>query len=118
MFFLAIAWIVFPATIVLSLLPIEDKSALHTRGRFHSLGHLLIFGLLAYVAAKTTRSMRTRILLFAGVVLFGFVVELVEHLLYGTAMEWKDVLVDALGVTVGTVLAFASTSTDGGLSAE
>ena len=98
---------------MLSLLPSGDKSALHTRGRFHSLGHFLIFGLVAYVAGRTTRSIQTRILLFGGVVLFGFGVELAEHLTYKAALEWTDVLVDFVGVLVGTLIAFVGASTEG-----
>jgi hypothetical protein len=112
-FFIAVSCIVFPAVVVLSLLPDGDKSALHTRGRFHSLGHFLVFGFVAYVAGRTSRSVRVRILLFVGVVLFGFGVELVEHLTYLAALEWKDVWVDAAGVIVGTLITFAGTPMEG-----
>jgi VanZ family protein len=111
-FFIALACVAFPAVVVLSLLPNGDKSALHTRGRFHSLGHFVIFGLLAYAAGRTTRSIQTRILLFLGVVLFGFGVELAEHLTYKAALEWKDVLIDFVGVFVGTLIAFVGASTE------
>jgi hypothetical protein len=112
-FFIAAACIAFLAIVVLSMLPIGDKSALHTRGRFHSLGHFLIFGLFAYAAGRTSRSVQTRIFLFVSVVLFGFGVELAEHLTYLAALEWKDVLVDSAGVIVGTLIAFASTPAQG-----
>jgi len=112
-FFIAIACIAFPAIVVLSLLPIGDKIALHTRGRFHSLGHFLVFGLVAYVAGRTSRSVQIRIFLFVGVVLFGFGVELAEHILYQAALEWTDVLVDAAGVLVGTLIAFAGSPAEG-----
>jgi hypothetical protein len=109
-FFIAAACIAFPAVVVLSLLPNGDKAVLHTRGRLHSLGHFFIFGLVAYVAGRTSQSVRSRILLFAVVVLFGFGVELAEHLTYLAALEWKDVLLDSAGVIVGTLIAFAGTS--------
>jgi hypothetical protein len=111
-FFVALACVAFPAVVVLSLLPNGDKSALHTRGRFHSPGHFVIFGLLAYAAGRTTRSIQTRILLFLGVSLFGFGVELAEHLTYKAVLEWKDVLIDFAGVFVGTLIAFVGTSTE------
>jgi len=95
------------------MLPIGDKSALHTRGRFHSLGHFLVFGLVAYVAGRTSRSVQTRIFLFVGVVLFGFGIELAEHLIYQAALEWTDVLVDAAGVLVGTLIAFVGSPAEG-----
>jgi hypothetical protein len=112
-FFIAIACIAFPAIVVLSMLPIGDKSALHTRGRFHSLGHFLIFGLVAYVAGRTSRSVQTRIFLFVGVVLFGFAIELAEHLIYQAAFEWTDVMVDAAGVLVGTLIALVGSPAAG-----
>jgi VanZ family protein len=110
--FKALACVGFPAIIVLSLMPNGDKTALHTKGRFHSLGHFLIFGFVAYVAGRTTRSVWTRIFLFIAAGLFGFGVELAEHLLYKTALEWKDVLVDFAGAFVGTLIAFVSASTE------
>ena len=45
--------------------------------------------------------------------LFGFGVELAEHLTYKTALEWKDVLVDFAGVFAGTLIAFVGASTEG-----
>jgi hypothetical protein len=111
--FIALASFALPAIVVLSLLPNGEKMALHTKGRFHSLGHCLIFGILAYAAARTTRSVLTRILLFLGVLLFAFGVELAEHLTYKAALEWKDVLVDFAGVFVGTLIAFVGASTEG-----
>jgi hypothetical protein len=112
-FFIALACVVFPATVVLSLLPNGEKTALHTKGRFHSLGHFMIFGLLAYAAGRTTRSVQARIFLFFGVLLFGFGVELAEHLTYMAALEWRDVLIDFGGVFVGTLIAFLGASSDG-----
>ncbi|WP_433975328.1 hypothetical protein [Tunturiibacter lichenicola] len=108
-----LACFVFPATVVLSLLPNGEKTALHTKGRFHSVGHFVIFGLLAYAAGRTTRSVQARIFLFAGVLLFGFGVELAEHLTYKAALEWTDVLIDFLGVLVGTLIAFLGASSEG-----
>jgi hypothetical protein len=111
--FIAIACIAFPAIVVLSMLPIGDKIALHTRGRFHSLGHFVAFGVVAYVAGRTSRSVQIRIMLFVGVLLFGFGVELAEHLTYQAAFEWTDVLIDAAGVLVGTLIAFVGTPAEG-----
>lgn len=110
--FIALACAALPAIVVLSLLPNGEKTALHTKGRFHSLGHFVIFGMLAYAAGRTTRSVRARVFLFFGVVLFGFGVELAEHLTYKAALEWRDVLVDFLGVLVGTLIAFVGSLTE------
>jgi hypothetical protein len=112
-FFIALACVAIPAIVVLSLLPNGGKTALHTKGRFHSLGHVVIFGFLAYAAGRTTRSVRARIFLFFGVALFGFGVELAEHLAYKAGLEWRDVLIDFAGVFVGTLIAFVGSSTEG-----
>jgi hypothetical protein len=96
------------AVAVLSFLPGEDKHALHTRGRFHSWGHLLAFATVAFLVAGTTRSMRGRIFFFVFALIFGFGIEIGEHLLFQGPLEWKDVLVDALGVICGTVAAMAT----------
>jgi hypothetical protein len=78
---------------------------LHTRGRFHSWGHLIVFFLVAYILARTTQSLRGRILIFLGSLVLGFGIEAGERLVFGSHMEWKDVLVDAAGVIGGTLLA-------------
>jgi cyanate permease len=82
---------------------------MHTSGRFHSLGHFLAFCFIAYVAARISRSLAGRLLFFAGSLVFGFGIEVAEHLVFRIALEWKDVLVDAAGVIAGTLLAMAST---------
>jgi hypothetical protein len=94
--------------VVLSLLPNGDKTALHTKGRLHSPAHVLLFGLVAYAAGRISQSARTRVVVFIGVLLFGFGIELAEHFTYRAALEWKDVLIDSAGVLVGTVIAFVS----------
>jgi VanZ family protein len=98
---------------VLSLLPNRDKTALHTTGRLHSPAHALLFGLVAYASARISQSARTRVVVFVGVLLFGFGIELAEHFTYRAALEWKDVLVDSAGVLVGTVIAIVSAPTEG-----
>jgi hypothetical protein len=107
-FFIVLACVVFPAVAILSFLPEADKTALHTRGRFHSLGHFLIFSFVAFVAGRTSRSVQTRILLFVGALVFGFGIEFVEHYIYQAAIEWPDVLVDFVGVIGGTLVALVS----------
>lgn len=88
-----------------SLLPPHYKAVLHTRGRFHSWLHVISFGALAFVAARTTRSTMVRALLFLGALAFGFGIEVVEHITYRAAVEWRDVLADAIGISVATLLA-------------
>jgi hypothetical protein len=92
------------ALTILSFLPGKDKHALHTTGRFHSLGHFLAFGIVALLSIRASRSLLIRILVFICSLLFGFGIELAEHLVYHNLLEWKDVSFDALGVIGGTLI--------------
>jgi hypothetical protein len=94
---------------MLSFLPWRDKHALHTAGRFHSLGHLLVFSIVALLTVRISRSPLARILAFIGSLLFGFGIESAEHFVYHGRLEWKDVLVDAAGVIGGTLIAILNT---------
>lgn len=73
-------------------------------GRFHSLGHLLDFSIVALLAVRISRSVLVRIPIFIGSLLLGFGIESAEHLVYHNLLEWKDVLVDALGAIGGTLI--------------
>ena len=95
--------------IVLSMLPTRFKAVFHTTGRLHSTGHFLIFAVISYIAARTTRIVGVRLLLFAVVIFFAGGIEFAEHLVYGSAMEWKDVVVDSFGALLGAVAAHLST---------
>ena len=99
------AGLVVLAALVISFLPSEDKHALHTRGHYHSWGHLIVFGVVAFVVARASRTVMARILLFLGSIVFGFAIEYAEHVAFKGSIEWKDVVVDTLGVLLGTVLA-------------
>ena len=105
---IAFASAVIAAVASVSFLPSDDKHRLHTSGRYHSWGHLLAFSAIAFGVAKTTRSSRARFLFFIGSMLLGFALEYGEHAVYQNPLEWKDVLVDCMGVVCGTLLAIAS----------
>jgi hypothetical protein len=106
--FLVLGCVLVAAVAIVSFLPIGDKYLLHTRGRFHFWGHLLAFFVVAYIAARISRSTYTRVLLFLGSLAFGLGIEVGEHLVFGSVLEWKDVLVDSLGVVGGTLIAVVS----------
>ena len=108
---LALVCVVVAAVAIVSFLPGADKRALHTTGRLHSLGHLVAFSVVGYVAGRTTRSLWVRVLVFIGALIFGLGIEIAEHLVYHIAVEWKDVLVDAVGVVGGTLFALAIAKT-------
>jgi hypothetical protein len=75
------------------------------------LGHLLAFSIVALFAVRFSRSALIRILVFIGSLLFGLGIESAEHLVYHNSLEWKDVLVDALGVIAGTLIGLLTTPT-------
>ena len=108
--FLLLACVLFPALIFVSFLPEGGKSALHTMGRFHTVGHVLAFAVAGYIAYRASWSREVRILSFFGVLFVGFGIELGEHLLYWSILEWKDVFTDSIGVVLGTLLALFSSS--------
>jgi uncharacterized membrane protein len=102
---LALAVVVSMAVAVGSFLPPADKRRLHSEGRFHSWGHLAVFCVVGFVAARTAHSLWARIAVFSAAIAFGFAIEYGEHCVFGSPLEWKDVLVDALGVIGGTLIA-------------
>jgi hypothetical protein len=102
---LLLASFVAAAVSFVSFLPVAGKRALHTEGRWHASLHLVVFCVVGLVALRTARSLTGRIVTFTGAVLFGFLIEEGEHLVYGGGMEWKDVLADAIGVVFGALLA-------------
>jgi uncharacterized membrane protein len=106
---LALAAVAAVAVAIGSFLPQEDKQALHSHGRFHSLGHLLVFMVIGYLGAMAVRSRGARILVFCGLIAFGAAIEYGEHIVFHGSIERKDILVDALGVVAGTLVAIVST---------
>jgi hypothetical protein len=106
--FLIFAGIMAPAIAILSFLPSSDKRILHTHGKYHSWGHLLAFSIVAFLLARMASSLRQRMLLFAGSLIFGLGIEVGEHLVFRSPLEWKDVLVDAMGVVGGMLIGVLS----------
>ena len=103
----ALAILVITGVAVVSFLPGSSKHLLHTRGRFHahSWGHLLAFFAVSFTVVRIPATRMRRIIVSLGAILFGFLIEYGEHLYFHNPMEWKDVIVDTLGVVTGTVLA-------------
>jgi hypothetical protein len=102
---IAFASAVILAVAIVSFLPGNDKYFLHTHGRYHSWGHLLAFSVIGFGVARIAHSFRGRVLFLFSALLLGLAIEYVEHVAYRNPLEWKDVLVDALGVLCGTLLA-------------
>jgi hypothetical protein len=102
---IAFASTVILAVAIVSFLPGNDKHLLHTRGRYHSWGHLLAFSVIGFGVARLAHTLRGRVLLLIGSLFLGLAIEYGEHLVFGNPLEWKDVVADGLGVMCGTLLA-------------
>jgi len=96
---ISLAAIVIVAVTIVSFLPGADKHV------------LIVFSVVGYVANRTSHSFWVRVLVFMGSVIFGLGIEVGEHLVFHAGVEWKDVLVDALGVVAGTLFALAISQT-------
>jgi uncharacterized protein YfiM (DUF2279 family) len=106
-FFLALASLMIPGMAVLSFFP-DGKKVLHTHGRYHSWGHLLGFAVIAFVLVRAGRSDRQRRWFFITAMVMGFLIEVGEHLVFHSHLEWKDVFMDVTGAVAGTLAALAT----------
>lgn len=88
-----------------SLMTPHYKGVFHTHGRFHAWIHVVAFGMLAFVAVRSVRSTPARIFVAIGCFVFGYGIEVLEATNSNAAIEWHDVLTDALGIVFATVLA-------------
>jgi VanZ family protein len=101
--FLASLWVLFIA--VLSFLPRHYKEELHTTGSLHDYGHILAFCGAAFMLACISQNIFARAgLLLAGLAL-GVCLEIGQHLIYATQIEWHDILLDTVGSVLGLLLA-------------
>lgn len=87
--------------IVLSFLDEQEKTTLHTAGRYHEWGHFLCFAFVTFLLTKAIRSAGGKIMLTFGMVLTGCSVEVLQHLIWQQPIEFRDIQVDALGALIG-----------------
>ena len=109
---LTAGWLAF--LLVLSFLPAQWKNLLHTKGQMHDTGHLIAFGVLAWLLARGARS-RDQALLFlfltAGL---GMTIEFAQDLRVllpkgsWAPVEWHDILLDTIAVVIAGVIYFAA----------
>lgn len=92
------------AVAALSLLPTQDKFALHTQGRLHPWLHVLAFAVLTFLLLRAVRSPGWRLLVVTGMVAFGYGTEFAEQLLDTWPVEQTDVLLDGAGVLLGAAV--------------
>jgi VanZ family protein len=102
---LASLWVLFIA--VISFLPRHYKEELHTAGSMHDYGHILAFCGAAFMLVGVSQNLFARAgLLLAGLAL-GVCLEIGQHLIYATQIEWHDILLDTVGSILGLLLALA-----------
>jgi hypothetical protein len=89
----------------LSLLPTQDKFALHLQGRLHPWVHLLAFAGLSFLLTLAVRAPALRVAVVFCMIGFGYGTEFAEHLLDTWPVESTDVLLDGAGVLLGTAAA-------------
>jgi hypothetical protein len=86
---------------VLSLLPTHFKNAIGTTGILHPWGHIGLFAVALVVRWPRSAPLILRAVLLA---CFGFCLEFGQHTLFRNRFEWRDVGLDAFGVTIGIVV--------------
>ena len=89
------------ALTILSFAKENAKVRLHTTGHYHLLGHILAFGFVELLIVKNARSMTSRLAWTGGMILFGCSVEILQHLVYLTPIEFLDMWADGLGIMLG-----------------
>jgi glycopeptide antibiotics resistance protein len=94
-------WAVYALLLAIASLQPARPGGLHASA-LHPLLHLASFAVL-YLLSRTAfpaRLWQT----FAGSILFGLTIELMQSALYHFNVEWQDVATDALGVSIGFVV--------------
>jgi hypothetical protein len=86
---------------VLSFAKENAKVRMHTTGHYHLVGHILAFGFVELLIVKNARSMTSRLAWTGGMILFGCSVEILQHLVYRTPIEFNDMWADGLGIMLG-----------------
>lgn len=92
-------WLAFVTAI--SMMPLRLKDRVGTTGVLHLPGHFTIFLITAVLVCRNATSSGSRLLRCIGVCCFGATIEILEWAAYHHRMEWRDVLVDALGALIG-----------------
>jgi VanZ family protein len=100
-----VAWMLVIGIVVVTVVPASDRPE---TGVEHNFEHLLAFGLVGLVFALA-HSYRLTQLLFAGVV-FALLTELAQIPLSTRHARLEDFVVDALGVSLGIMLAYLTRS--------
>lgn len=91
--------------VALSVMPAESVPA---PGLWDKAGHALAYGALATAGGIGYRGLRAVLLLGLGLLLFGAALELVQAFLPGREASLHDLLANAIGIALGSLLAGAA----------
>ncbi len=86
----------------------QGKKMLHTHGQYHSWLHLAAFGVIGFMLVRGGRNDMQRRWFFIAAMVMGFAIEVGEHLVFHSRLEWKDVFMDVTGAVGGTLAALAT----------
>jgi glycopeptide antibiotics resistance protein len=95
-------WFIFLTT--LSLLPDSVKRRIGTTGVLHDVGHLLVFCFTVFILCNPKLSLVNKFLRAALVFGFALITEGLQCLIFLNYFEWRDIITDGLGVTLGILL--------------
>jgi VanZ family protein len=96
-----IMWAVYTVLLAIGSLQPARPGGLH-QSNLHPLLHLASFALLFLLSRNAFPAWLWQSV--AGSMLFGLALELAQSLIYRFPVEWPDVLTDAVGVCLGSVL--------------
>jgi hypothetical protein len=85
----------------LSLVPLDIKSRLGTKGFFHAIDHLAAFSVTTLILCWDSRRIVSIVRICVLVFAFGCTLELLQFFIYHNPFEWDDVLLDLVGVLFG-----------------
>ena len=89
---------------VLSLVP--ENAVTGDIGKFDVVLHALAYALICACAVIRRRTVWSALLMFASVVLFGFLIEFIQPL-FGRSLEFRDLVANIIGSTTGLAAALA-----------
>jgi len=89
--------------VVVSLAP-EFKGHVASQGPVHEAAHVLAFCVAFLLNATFSRSARGLVIRALALVVFGAILELAEKSIYGSQLEYSDILSDAVGIGIGVLI--------------
>ncbi len=93
------------AALALAFLPGNHRHWIHTEGTPHAIIHVVIFAVISFLFCRASRTPAQCIAAVAAAVALALATEYGEHLLYHSLLEYPDMVLDGIGVTLGAAFA-------------